>query len=182
LKSFKQSREQGKYQEIDVKTSFHHLLGLGESWEMVSLEVDRSVGTVEIHIRESPRLWDLGVKCPKSVEETKPYGHGAERCLCQLIVHHRLKAWIKWVRHKTIKDLCLKPVQRLSLTIKKHLDGILAHWQGKITNAFMEGLMSVFSATKRKARGYRAFTNLRTMLYFTASDLKIPCSPYFNSK
>ena len=31
----------------------------------------------------------------------------------------------------------------------------------------------IFSATKRnKARGYRTFSNLKTMLYFTASNLK----------
>jgi transposase len=419
---------------MDLKTLFHQLLGLGESWEVVSLEVDRSVGTVDIHIRESPRLWELGVKCPESGEEMKPYGHGAERrwrhlnifeyrceivcslprgrcvgsgkvqtiaapweglskgftmafesfCLflgmtmpiaqvaacvgehdtrlwrivkrhvnkarpqklmadlrvlgcdelsirkghhyatvfadlekgevlfategkdqetwkgfsedlarhggdiqkieyasmdmsgtykaaareyapqavkvfdkfhviklandaldqvrrteCRnhefyrnemkgtrynwlknpeklnehqrqklegiakmnlstskayqmklnlqdiyqmadhLRAHRRLKAWIKWVGLIAAKDIYLKPMKRLAQTIAKHLDGILAHWQGKITNAFMKGLMSVLSATKRKARGYRTFINLRTMLYFTASNPNIPCSPYF---
>ena len=38
----------------------------------------------------------------------------------------------------------------------------------------MEGLMSVFSATKRKARGYRSFPHLRTMLYSTDSHLDLP--------
>jgi transposase len=37
--------------------------------------------------------------------------------------------------------------------VKDHLKGILAHWKWGVTNAFMEGLNSVFSATKRKARG-----------------------------
>lgn len=99
-----------------------------------------------------------------------------------LRAHRRLRAWIRWVQQIAVKDIYLKPMQRLATTIAKHLDGILAHWQGKVTNAFMEGLMSVFSATKRKARGYRTFANLRTMLYFTASNLDIPCAAYFNSK
>jgi len=43
-----------------------------------------------------------------------------------------------------------------------------------LTNAFMEGLNSVFSATKRKARGYRSTTHLITMLYFTAGKLRLP--------
>jgi hypothetical protein len=34
--------------------------------------------------------------------------------------------------------------------------------------------MSVFSATKRKARGYRSTTNLITMLYFVAGKLRLP--------
>jgi hypothetical protein len=43
-----------------------------------------------------------------------------------------------------------------------------------LTNAFLEGLNSVFSATKRKARGYRSITHLLTMLYFTAGKLRLP--------
>jgi transposase len=57
---------------------------------------------------------------------------------------------------------------------ENHLAGILAHWKGGVTNAFMEGLNSVFSATKRKARGYRSTTHLITMLYFTAGKLRLP--------
>jgi transposase len=38
----------------------------------------------------------------------------------------------------------------------------------------MEGLNSVFSATKRKARGYRSTTHLIVMLYFTAGKLRLP--------
>ncbi|MBP9902750.1 MAG: transposase, partial [Verrucomicrobia bacterium] len=58
--------------------------------------------------------------------------------------------------------------------VEKHLAGILAHRKWGVTNAFMEGLNSVFSATKRKARGYRSTTNLITMLYFTAGKLRFP--------
>jgi transposase len=46
--------------------------------------------------------------------------------------------------------------------IERHLEEILAHWKWGVTNAFMEGLNSVFSATKRKARGYRSTTYLTT--------------------
>jgi len=37
----------------------------------------------------------------------------------------------------------------------RHLEGILGHWKEGLTTAFLEGLNSLFSATKRKARGYR---------------------------
>jgi transposase len=43
-----------------------------------------------------------------------------------------------------------------------------------VTNAFLEGLNSVFSATKRKARGYRSTTHLITMLYLVAGKLRLP--------
>ena len=38
----------------------------------------------------------------------------------------------------------------------------------------MEGLNSVFSATKRKARGYRSTPHRITMLYFVAGKLRFP--------
>jgi transposase len=48
-----------------------------------------------------------------------------------------------------------------------------AYTSYRITNAFMEGLNSVFSAVKRKARGYRSNKNLIIMLYFVAGKLAI---------
>lgn len=96
--------------------------------------------------------------------------------------HRRLRAWVRHVRTTHAKDPLLAPMAKLAKTIADHLDGILAHWESLLTNAFMEGLMSVFSATKRKARGYRSFRNLRTMLYFTGSHLKLPQYAPFNGK
>ena len=40
----------------------------------------------------------------------------------------------------------------------------------------MEGLNSVFSAVKRKARGFRSTKNLIAMLYFTSGNLDIPAT------
>lgn len=62
----------------------------------------------------------------------------------------------------------------LAKMIEYHLEGILGHWKWGLTNAFMEGLNSVFSATKRKARGYRSSPYLITMLYFVAGKLRLP--------
>ena len=72
----------------------------------------------------------------------------------------------------------LKPIGKLANMIEKHLEGILAHWESHVTNAYMEALNSVFSATKRKARGYRTTENLITMLYFVAGKLNIPSAMY----
>lgn len=99
-----------------------------------------------------------------------------------LRAHQRLKAWIRWTRMASRKNPLLAPMARVGRTLDKHRDGILAHWDDHATNAFMEGLMSVFSATKRKARGYRSFEYLRTMLYFTSSNLNIPFQPLFHCK
>lgn len=67
--------------------------------------------------------------------------------------------------------------------VLRHLEGIMAHWQHHLTNAYMEGLNSVFSATKRKARGYRTVEYLLSMLYLVAGKLKLPATqPLFHWK
>jgi transposase len=48
--------------------------------------------------------------------------------------------------------------------VENHLAEILADWKWGMTNAFMEGLNSVFGATKRKAHSYRFTPHLITML------------------
>jgi transposase len=74
-------------------------------------------------------------------------------------------------RAPTIMLACLRSAADM---IERHLDGIMAHWRNGLTNAYMEGLNSVFSATKRKARGYRTTENLLTILYLVAGKLKLP--------
>ncbi len=89
---------------------------------------------------------------------------------------HRFLAWCRWVRwvakkHMSSIFLSMLKVARM---VENNLPGILAHWKWRLTNAFMEGLNSVFQATKRKARGYRSQEYLITMLYFVAGKLRLP--------
>jgi transposase len=81
--------------------------------------------------------------------------------------------WVRWVARQQPKNL-LRSMVKVAALVEKHLAGILAHWKWGVTNAFMEGLNSVFSATKRKARGYRSTTHLITMLYLVAGKLRLP--------
>jgi transposase len=89
---------------------------------------------------------------------------------------HRFQVWCRWVRWaaRFYKLGLFASMLKLANMVESHLEGILAHWKWGITNAFMEGLNSVFSATKRKARGYRSETYLITMLYFVAGKLRLP--------
>jgi transposase len=86
------------------------------------------------------------------------------------------KVWCRWVRWaaRFCKLNLLSSMLKAAQRVEQHLKGILAHWKWGITNAFLEGLNSVFSATKRKARGYRSATYLITMLYLTAGKLRLP--------
>jgi transposase len=88
----------------------------------------------------------------------------------------KLRAWCRWVRWSAGKYLApiLAQMVKCAGMVQRHIEGILGHWNGRITNAFMEGLNSVFSAVKRKARGFRSINNLITMLYFHSANLKLP--------
>jgi transposase len=57
--------------------------------------------------------------------------------------------------------------------LKSNPATVMAHWIHRTTNASLEGLNSVFSAVKRKARGFRSSENLIAMLYFTAARLAL---------
>lgn len=87
-----------------------------------------------------------------------------------------LKAWCQWVKTKAQDQghQLLEPMVRVARMVESHLKGILGHWKAGLTTAFLEGLNSLFSATKRKARGYRTTKNLLAMLYFVAGKLRIP--------
>jgi transposase len=90
----------------------------------------------------------------------------------------KLRAWCRWVRWlggKYANDL-FKPMLRVAKTILKGIEGILGYWKKRTTNAYLEAVNSVFSAVKRRARGFRSVDNLLAMLYFTAGDLKIPAT------
>ena len=81
--------------------------------------------------------------------------------------------WVRWVA-RFYKANLMSSMGRLAKTVEKHLAGILAHWKSGVTNAFMEALSSVFSGTKRRARGYRSTPHLITMLYLVAGKLRLP--------
>ncbi|HWQ90433.1 MAG TPA: ISL3 family transposase [Clostridia bacterium] len=89
---------------------------------------------------------------------------------------HRFKVWCRWVGwlNRFYRHALFAPMLKVAQMIENHLAGILAHWKWRVTNAFMEGLHSVFSGTRRKARGYRSTTHLITMLYFVAGKLRFP--------
>ena len=90
----------------------------------------------------------------------------------KIAARRRFKAWITWVRKASsrAKDGLLAPMARLADMVERHLDGIVAYWNRRTTNAYMEALSSVFSAVKRKARGYRTPRYQIAMLYFVAAN------------
>ena len=58
-------------------------------------------------------------------------------------------------------------------TLMRHKDKILNYFRNRLTNAICEGLNSMIQAAKRKARGYKTFDGLVTMIYLVVGKLKI---------
>jgi len=91
----------------------------------------------------------------------------------------RFVQWCRWVRREADRASrwLLHHMARVADMIESHLAGILAHWDRRLTNAYLEGLNSVFSAVRRKARGYRTPRHMIAMLYFVAGKLPAPATP-----
>jgi transposase len=98
------------------------------------------------------------------------------RSVSATVARRRFAIWCRWVRWvaRRHQSWVLSPMLKMAQMVENHLAGILAHWKWGLTNAFMEGLNSVFSAVKRKARGYRSPVYLITMLYLVAGKLRLP--------
>ena len=92
------------------------------------------------------------------------------------VARSRFMKWCHWVRTESaaLTSGLLDPMRKAAEMVERHLEGILGHWQAGLTTAFLEGLNSLFSATKRKARGYRSTEYQIAMLYFVAGKLEIP--------
>lgn len=92
------------------------------------------------------------------------------------VARSRFGKWCQWVRMEAeaLTNGLLEPMRKAAEMVERHLEGILSHWKEGLTTAFLEGLNSLFSATKRKARGYRSTEYQVAMLYFVAGKLEIP--------
>ena len=88
----------------------------------------------------------------------------------------KLESWCQWGEQAAAQaGQVLEPMRKVAAMVRGRREGIRGHWQEGLTTAFLEGLNSLFSATKRKARGSRSTEPLITMLYFVAGKLSIPC-------
>jgi transposase len=78
----------------------------------------------------------------------------------------RLKRWYFWATHSRIKE-----VIEAARTIKRHWAGVLRWYASRINNSILEGLNSLVQAAKAKARGYKTFKSLKTIIYMLTGKL-----------
>ena len=78
-----------------------------------------------------------------------------------------LKQW-----HKETSKSSIGLIQKMAKTAMDHWDGILSHFDSKLTTGFLEGINSLIQAAKARARGYRNPRNMISMAYLIAGKLK----------
>jgi transposase len=177
-----------------VYDKFHVIQNVVEACDQVRKAESRSdAGKREL--LERTRWMGLKNRANWTEKETQKLESMAlERCLTGMACEMRLvfQGIYQWKDVEVAKELfgnwcakvkamreqtgeLLEPMARAARMIEGHMEGILAHWTQGLTTAYMEGLNSLFSAVKRKARGYRTVEYMTSMLYFIAGKLTLPC-------
>lgn len=65
----------------------------------------------------------------------------------------------------------VEPMKVVAKMIRNHLEGIVAWAVSRQTNGFLEALNGLFQAAKRRARGYKRFSTIRTVIFLLAGKL-----------
>ena len=82
------------------------------------------------------------------------------------VVRAMLRQWCTNVMRSKVE-----PMKAVAKMIRNHLEGIVAWARTRMTNGFLEALNGLFQAAKRKARGYRRLSTIRTVIFLLAGKL-----------
>ncbi len=84
-----------------------------------------------------------------------------------------MDGWIQWARR------CRLPAfKRLAMTFKTHIEGIRNMLTHANSNATAESINADVQSAIARARGFRTFRNLRTIVYLLKGRLDLPGSPF----
>ena len=76
--------------------------------------------------------------------------------------------WMQWASHSK-----LRPFVRLSRTVRRHLDGILAYVKTGLNNGMSEGINNKIRLIIRRAFGFRKTDALKAMIYLCCGGLDL---------
>ena len=89
-----------------------------------------------------------------------------------------LQQWVSWARRSR-----LSPFKRLGATIRDHMDGIINSYKHQMSNGTAELINSKIQAAIARARGFRTYDNLFTVIYLLTGKLThLPRSPYQHTR
>jgi transposase len=88
------------------------------------------------------------------------------------VVRDMLRQWCTNVMRSKVE-----PMKAVVRTIRSHFEGVVAWARSRMTNGFLEN--GLFLAAKRKARGYRRLSTIRTIIFLIAGKLDFrPLNPH----
>ena len=79
-----------------------------------------------------------------------------------------LRRWCQWATRSR-----LAPFRKLAKTFRQYWGGIVSYFQCRITQGAIEAINGIIQLAKRRARGFRNFSYLRTIAYWVAAKLKV---------
>ena len=63
------------------------------------------------------------------------------------------------------------PMKEVAALVRRHLEGIVAWAQTRQTNGFLEAINGLFQAAKRRARGFKRLSTIRTVIFLIAGKI-----------
>ena len=82
------------------------------------------------------------------------------------VVRSMLTHWCNCVMRSKVE-----PMKEVAKMVRSHLEGIVAWTQTRQTNGFLEAINGLFQAAKRRARGFKRITTIRTVIFLIAGKL-----------
>lgn len=82
------------------------------------------------------------------------------------VVRSMLTHWCNCVMRSKVE-----PMKAVAKMVRSHLEGIVAWTQTRQTNGFLEAINGLFQAAKRRARGFKRITTIRTVIFLIAGKL-----------
>ena len=97
----------------------------------------------------------------------------AWRRLPQVPVVILMQGWMSWACRSR-----LEPFKRLAQTLRTHWEGVVGMLETAASNARAESINADIQAAIARARGFRTFRNLRTIVYLCKGGLDLPAPPF----
>lgn len=82
------------------------------------------------------------------------------------VVRTMLARWCTCVMRSKVA-----PMKAVAALVRRHLEGIVAWAQTRQTNGFLEALNGLFQSAKRRARGFKRLSTIRTVIFLIAGKL-----------
>ena len=82
------------------------------------------------------------------------------------VVRGMLEHWCTCVMRSKVE-----PMKEVAALVRRHLEGILAWAQTRQTNGFLEAINGLFQAAKRRARGFKRLSTIKTVIFLIVGKL-----------